>query len=292
VDSFKQKTISVIIAAVVTYFSFQALDIILSVYQVGTYFTIAWYVYFFHIFFLLFLFDLHLKRINKKQFAGELINAFNARIRHLYHWQYLRHYLNYLILPTVFYWSVIILMFRNPFFELFKDGLIVVATASLAVVYWYYNIAFSRNLELHRTGLKILALVKILGAVLAFTTLVAMGWYYEISLKVLMPMTFIVTSLLIYQMLFQRKLMKLSVYPGVVMVSILVTLAFTVIFQKWNNNFYTAGLMVGVIYNTCWGLQHQYLEKTLTKRIFWEYVFMMVVLVSIILSTHDFKGRI
>ncbi|HYC79475.1 MAG TPA: hypothetical protein VEC17_00420 [Candidatus Binatia bacterium] len=298
-DSFRQKTISVVIATIVTYFSFQSLDLILSIYQVRTYFVVSWYVYAFHIFWLTFLFDLHLKTDGhfdraRGRFNGVRLffEAFKSRVRHLYHWSYLKHYLNYLILPSVFYWSVIILMHLNPFFELFKDVLIIMATGALVVVYWFFNIAFSRNMELHRTGLKVLALVKILAAVFSYTTLMAVGWYYGINLIVLLPVVFIITSLLLYQMLFQHKLVNISVYPAIIMFSILLTLVFTVIYQGWNVNYYTAGLMVAVVYNTCWGVLHQYLEKTLTRKVLWEYIFMMVVLVSIILSTHDFQGRI
>lgn len=297
--SFKHKIASVIISTVCVYFGFQALDLILGIYQVQTYFTVSWYVFAFHIFWLTFIFDLHLKRSGhlayaRVNFKGVRIvwEALKNRVRHLYHWSYIRHYLNYLILPSILYWSVIILMYVNPFHELFKDGLIIVSTAAMAVTYWYLKEAFSHHMELHHSGLKILALVKVLTAYLAYTALIAVGWYYDLDLSVLLPVVFILSFLLLYQALYQHRLLRADVYPAMLMFATLMTLVFAAVFQKWNVNYYTAGLMIGVIYNGAWNVLHRYLDRTLTRKILWEYAFMLIVLVSLILATHDFQGRI
>jgi hypothetical protein len=297
-NSFKHKIASVIISTVCLYFGFQALDLILGIYQIQTYFFVSWYVFAFHVFWLTFIFDLHLKRAGhmahaRVHFKGTRIvwEALKNRVRHLYHWNYLRHYLNYLILPSVLYWSVIVLMYLNPFQELFKDVLIIISTASMAVVYWYLKEVFSHHMELHQTGLKVLALVKVFTAYLAYTALIAVGWYYGLSLAVLLPVVFMITFLLVYQALFQHRLLQ-DVYPAMLMFATLMALFFAAVFQNWNVNYYTAGLMVGVVYSGCWSILHRYLDRTLTWKILWEYAFMLLLLISLILATHDFQGRI
>jgi hypothetical protein len=297
--SFKHRIIAVATSVVTAYFGFQSLDLIVGIYQVQTYFTVSWYIYAFHIFWLLFIFDLHFKTVGhleqaRKNYSGIAVfwQAFKNRSRHLYHWSYVRHYLNYLIMPSIFYWSVIILMYLNPFHELFKDGLIITSTAALGITYWYFKEAFSHHMELHSVGLRALALVKIFAAFLAYTALIALGKYFGINLYVLMPTVFIVTFLLLYQALFQHRLLRLETYPLLLMFTTLMTLVFTLVFRKWGVNYYTGGLLVTVLYNTCWGIVHKYLERTLTWKLLGEYLFMLVVLVSLLLATHDFNGQI
>jgi hypothetical protein len=221
-----------------------------------------------------------------------LWHALKTRTHHLYHWRYVRHYMNYLILPTVLYWSVVILIYLNPFHELFKDGLIIASTIGLGLTYWHLKEVFSMKMEVAHLGLRVLALVKLGAAYLAFTALMALGWYYGLNLFLVMGCVFLVVFLLLYQGLFQHRLMRLEVYPLVLMFSILVTLVFAVVFQKWNVNYYTAGVLVAVVYNTVWGLLHRYLDRSLTRKLMWEYIFMLIVLVSLVLATHDFQGRI
>lgn len=297
--SFTHKIVYVIVTTVVAYFGFQSLDLILDLYQVQTYFAVAWYVYIFHIFWLMFIFDLHFKYAghlehHRTRFEGVGLfwQSFKSRIKHLYHWTYIRRYLNYLILPTVMFWSVIILMYLNPFHQLFKDVLIILTTGAMSVMYWYFKESFSHHMELHKTGLKILSLVKIYSAFIGFTAIMALGWYFGLSLSVLVPSVFIITFLLLYQNLFQHRLLTISLYPVMFMFSTLVTLVFVLIFQSWNVNYYTAGLFVVVVYTACWSVIHKYLDNELTWPVFWEHLFMLVVLISIILSTHDFQGRI
>jgi hypothetical protein len=298
-DSYKHKITSVIIATVATYFGFQSLELILGIYQVETYFVVAWYVYAFHVFWLVFIFDLHFKTHGhferaRMRFQGLAVfwDAFKSRTRHLYHWIYIRKYLNYLLLPTIFYWSVILLMYLNPFHELFKDGLIIASTAALAVTYWYFKEAFSRHMEVHEAGLKVLNLVKLLAAYLVFASLFAVGWYYGVSRSSMMAAAFVLTFLLAYQALYQHRLLTSHVYPAMLMLGSITALSFGVVYLNWGYNYYTAALIVSVAYNLCWGVLHRYLDRTLTRKLLWEYVFMFVVVVSFILATHDFKGRI
>jgi hypothetical protein len=244
-------------------------------------------------------FDLHFKRARNVHhglwalFKAPVIwEALKDRARHLYHWSYVRHYLNYLIVPSVLYWSVVVMLFINPFAELFKDGLIIVSTVALSVIYWHLKEVFSHERELHYLGLRALSLVKIFTALLAYTALTAVGWYFGIALNFIAPVVYIATVLLVYQSLLQHKLLVSRSFVLIAVMGLIITMAFAVVFQFWSVNYYTAGLMIAVVYTCCWSLLRHYLEKTLSLALAWEYVFMFVVLLSIILATHDFQGRI
>jgi hypothetical protein len=299
IDSYKHKVFSVAVATMAAYFGFQALDLALDLYQKQTYFFLAWCVFAFHVFWLLFIFDLHMKGSGhlaraRAQFQGAraLWHAFRSRVHHFYHWTYVKHYLNYLILPSAFYWSVILLMWLNPFFQLFKDIVIITATAGLAVTYWHFKEAFSNNMEHRHLGLKVLSLAKLLAAYLTYTAAVAVGAYYDVTKSKLASVVFVVAFLLVYQGLHQRKLLKDGAYSAMLVFAAVVSIVFTWVFVGWNYNYYTAGLLVLAVHTTCWEILYNYLEGALSRKLFWEYVFMLVVMVSFILSTHDFSGRV
>lgn len=299
-QSYKHKIIYVVLTTVAAYFSFQSLDLILDLYQVDTYMTVAWYVFVFHILWLAFVFDLHLKtkghiqaaRLLGKQGLAMFLSALAFRIKHFWHWDYLKHYLSYLIIPTLLYWGVIILMYLNPFHPNFKDGLIIITTAALSVTYWYLNETFSRNMELHQTGLKVLLVVKIFAAYLTFTSVLALGVYYGLDKVSVYALAFIGTALLVYQALFQHRLMTKKGWIGIVGLSIIMSVIVGAVNAKWGVNYFTGGLVVTAIYNTLWGIMHKYLDRTLSKQVLWEYSFMLLVLLSLIISTHKFPGKI
>ncbi|MBI4363401.1 MAG: hypothetical protein HY545_00960, partial [Candidatus Doudnabacteria bacterium] len=46
------------------------------------------------------------------------------------------------------------------------------------------------------------------------------------------------------------------------------------------------------VYNTFWGMLHHHLEKTLTKKIVVEYLFMMALILSILFASHNFGARV
>ncbi len=119
----KQKIFSSLIVTTGALLGFEAFSYIVGLYQFNTAIYVAFYVYLFHIFWLTFIFDLHLKKrgvlanakINYKG-AQMVRQALKDRLEHARRWDYLRHYQNYLVLPGMIYWSTIILLFLNPFF--------------------------------------------------------------------------------------------------------------------------------------------------------------------------------
>src|ERR1041385_1206594 len=117
----KTKNFSPLTVKAGAFLGFQALSYIIGIYQLRGSLYVAFYVYAFHIFWLTFIFDLHLKKrgvlANAKlnhTGAKMLWMAFLERIDHVKKWEYLRHYQNYLVLPSLIYWSTVVLLFLNP----------------------------------------------------------------------------------------------------------------------------------------------------------------------------------
>src|SRR3989344_9102877 len=112
----KHKLIIVSIAALASFLGFQALSEILKAYQLYTFFGVSWGVYFFVIFWQTFIFDLHLKKSGSiTAWERSLTRALLKQTQYLEQIDHLAHYLNYLILPSVVYWSTVGLLFLNPF---------------------------------------------------------------------------------------------------------------------------------------------------------------------------------
>src|SRR6185436_1965153 len=138
----KQKFFSTLIVTLGAFLGFEALSYIIGIYQLRGSLYVAFYVYAFHIFWLTFLFDLHLKKrgvlanakLNHKGLKM-LWEAFKDRCGHMRQWEYLRHYQNYLVMPGIIYWSTVVLLFLNPFKWQLKTLIVVSSTIALNVTY-------------------------------------------------------------------------------------------------------------------------------------------------------------
>jgi hypothetical protein len=300
ISEYKQKFLSSVIATTVSFLGFEALSLILGqTYQIRHYMWVAFYVYVFHVLWLLFLFDLHLKKRGVLAYARAnhqglvmFVHAFKLRVDHVLNWHYLRHYLNYLILPTIMYWSVVVLMAINPFQAELKQFIILGSTFSLGVAYWYLKEVFSKNFELHHFGVKVLSLVKLLAAYFFYAAIIGYTFYFGLSVTFLFICVAGGTFLLLYQALFQRRL----VTPGMLLIIFLISLILAFIsvwiFNSWNENYLSAGLIMLAIYNAAWGMLHHHLDNNLTRRLVFEYLLLLFLVLSIVLAGHDFTPRI
>jgi hypothetical protein len=300
ISEYKQKLLSVVVASAVSFLGFEALSIILSqTYQVKTYMWVAFYVYIFHVIWLLFLFDLHLKQRgvlvsiqNTHQGLAMLGKALHLRVSHMLRWHYLRHYLNFLILPGIIYWSAVVLVAINPFASELKQFIIIGSTLGLSVAYWYLKEVFSKNFELHHFGTRILALVKILTAFLFYAAAIGYTFYFGLSAMFLFCTVLVGTFFLIYQALFQRKLVSFSAHAVVIVISLILAVISYWIFQTWSHNYLTAALVLVAVYNTAWGLLHHHLDNNLSRKLIFEYIMLLILTISIVLASHDFAPRI
>ena len=292
----KNKILSVFIVTVGALLGFEALSYIIGIYQLRGSLYVAMYVYAFHIFWLTFLFDLHLKkrgvlanaRLNYKGWKM-LQMAFIDRIEHLRKWEYFRHYQNYLVLPGLIYWGTATLLFLNPFDRGFKQTLIIFSTLALSVAYWFMKEHISRRLEHEDHWIKALSLVKLYAGFIIFSSAVGVTFYFGYNASFLFSAVISVTFFLLYQALFQHRLLNFSIFMWIVIISLTMGIVSLWVYSNWSSEYLTAGLVMLAIYNSMWGILHHYLDHTLTKKIAFEYLAMMVFIVSFVFASHNFN---
>lgn len=295
----EQKFLSTLIVSLGAFLGFEALSIIIGLYQIKVYLWLSIFIYFFHVVWLMFLFDLHLKKrsVIGAFFSGELEGsmikqALKERFLYMKNWHHFRHFQNFLVLPAVLYWAAVVLVFLNPFKEPLKQMVVILASLSMTVAYWYFKDFLSKQLEMHELGARILSLVKLIAAFLVFSAALGAIWYFGLHWSFLVLAVFCLTFILIYQSLFQHRLLSLQVYPLVLATSFLVALTSFFIYFYWGVNYLTGGLVILGVYNSLWGILHHHLEKTLTKKLAFEYVAMLVLILSFLIAVQDFTPRI
>src|SRR5258708_4941221 len=295
----KQKLLSTLIVTVGAFLGFEALSYIIGIYQLKGSLYVAIYVYAFHIFWLTFLFDLHLKK--RGVLANARINhqgwkmlqmAFVDRIEHVRRWEYLRHYQNYLVLPGFIYWATVILMFLNPFNMGLKQTVIVCSTFALNVAYWFMKEHISRRLEHEVHWIKALSLVKLYAAFIVFSAVLGVTFYFGYHVSFLFSAVVSMTFLLIYQALFQHRLLNFSIFFWIAIISLAMGIVSLWVYSNWSVEYLTAGLVMLAVYNSMWGILHHYLEHTLTKKIAFEYLAMMIFIVSFVFASHNFNQKV
>lgn len=296
----KHKIISIAIATLGSLLGFEALSLALRLYQLETFYWIALVIYAFHVFWLTFIFDLHLKSRGNIT-AGRLLNlkglrlfghALKNRLSHLSRWGDFRHCINYLILPGLLYWGTAVILMLNPFRSLLKQSIIVLTTAAIVSAYTYYKRVFDKKMEHHEDGLKILNLSKIYCAFLCLSAVFGLTVYFGLPPDFLAISLGFLTFLLAYQALFQHDLVTPVTVMGMVASALFVALAGSVLYRVWDTNYFTAGLFLATCYNFCWGLLHHYADKNLTKKLAVEYFVMSLFVATMLIATHDFRIRI
>ncbi len=295
----RQKILSTLIVTIGAFLGFEAISTALGIYQLRSGLVLSLYIYVFHIFWLTFIFDLHLKkrgvlataRLNYKG-AQMLWMAFMDRIEHLRNWNYLRHYQNYLVLPGIIYWGTVTLLLLNPFDTGFKQALAICSTVALGVTYWYMKEHISRNLEHENHWIGVLSLVKLFAAFLIFSATMGVTFYFGFGPGFVFMAILTLTFLLIYQALFQHRLLNFSAFLWVVTIALTMGIVSLWVYSNWSNEYFTAGLVMLAVYNACWGILHHYLENTLNKKIAFEYLAMMAFIVVLIFASHNFHQQV
>ncbi|MDP4001229.1 MAG: hypothetical protein Q8P83_03235 [bacterium] len=295
----KHKILSTFIVTAISYLGLQVLVYFASIFQLGIYFQVALWIYAFLVFWLLFIFDVHLRNrgilalLRLKHNGPRLVwEALKKRVEHVFNWHHFSHLLAFLVLPSIIFWTTVILVSLNPFREQIKQILIVISIVNLGVAYWYFTERFSKKLEIHDLGLKVLNLVKLYTAYLGFATVLGLTWYFGLGEDFLLPGLFALTFLILYQALFQHRLLRLrsEIYAlGIAGTSALVGLWLSV---NWNIQYLTGGIVILAVYNALWGMLHHYLDRTLTKKLVGEYLLMLIVIFSILFATHNFGARV
>lgn len=111
------------------------------------------------------------------------------------------------------------------------------------------------------------------------------GYFFAITVALM-------TFLLIYQSMFHRSLVNFSALKYLLIGSLVVGTMALLIYGVWTVNFYTAGLLLAGVLHLFWGLSAEHLQKTLTRRVVFEYILAFALVIFIVLSTTNFSARI
>jgi hypothetical protein len=295
----KHKVISTLIVTVGAFIGFQAVSYVVGLYQLNQALFLSFYIYIFHVLWLMFVFDLHLKKrsviANLKlshQGFGLLWRALLERFSYMLNWHHFRHFQNHLVLPGLIYWATIVLIYLNPFNYTMKQVIILAATACLNVAYWYMKEHVTSRMEARVVSLRLLALVKLFTAFMIYSAVMGVTIHFGYSAWFLGTATGVITFLLMYQALFQHDFINLSVLLWILIVSSVMAGVSMLVYQYWNTQYFAAGLVMLAVYNSMWGLLHHHLEKTLTGRIALEYLAMTALVISLLLGSHNFDQRV
>lgn len=303
-----QKFISAFLLSLVVILGFQSLICILNLNQPELFLKSAGYIWAYLILHIALIYDLHFKNRGGWQRATKkhqnIINATNRnfkifisaladRVDHLQKIAFLRHWINYLILPSVVFWGTVGVLYVN--FGFLKIQEITVALSSVAMIlnYWFLREVVVREEEVIGSDIFItLSVVKIYAVTLAFASSLALVRHYCLSPKYFAAGIFTLTFLLIYQALFQHKLVStknLSISLGI---GFILGLAgyFLVIF--WGYNYFTGAVFLAIFYNLLWGLFHYSLDRALNFKVFLEIAVISLLLASMVFSVTNFKARL
>lgn len=267
-------SISVVIMAAASFAGFEALAFMLQKFQLLVFWQTAAYLYIFLMAWTVFIYDTHRRHIA----AAPVV------------WSQLS---NYLILPSVIYWSAVVLMFLSPFHSALLQIWTVVATVGLAAGLWYLKVAFHDHREASHKARQMIFGAKILGSYLGFAAALGIGRYYEFGALWTGLCILLVAELLLRQALFQHHEMSHAMLHFVLWIGLGLGVIGFFLYYFWNVNFYSAGLTLAAVYNTAWGyLQHKYIDHDFSKKIFYEYLAVLFVVLVILLSTTNFSEKI
>lgn len=289
-----QKFVVALVAALVSFFGFQALSLTLEAYQLPAAFKIAFLVYVFLVFWQTFVFDLHLRKPRTytdlgRSVAGSLKERFEY-LKHGHHWL---HFQNYLILPGVIYWSTVALLYLNPFDALLKQVWIFLSTMALATSFWYLKSVFYAHRDASRLTREMIFITKLSATFLAFTAALGIARYFGYGGEYFGLTVFLLSFLLMYQALFQHHYVGSKMLKFLLITGALLGAAGYLIYFFWNVNFYSGALVLAAIYNAVWGIvHHKYIDQNLTRQIVYEYLAVLFVILVIVFGTTNFAERI
>jgi hypothetical protein len=293
----QHKILSTTIISVVTFLGFEALSILLGLDQLHAFITTAIYLFLFQIFWISFLFDLHLKdrtsvALSSAHFRKLFKDALVKRFDHLKNLSFLKHYLNYSVLPTIIYWSAIGLMYLNPFYGRLKQIILMVSTIVLTIVYWYMKKHLTSKLEASNAWIRALYVFKLTAVFLFYSAMIGLVFYFGLSPQILFYGLLIGTFLLIHQALYSYGYHSYKLLVTSLIFSLAISIVGIWVYRTWSAEYFTAGLVLLALYNTFWGLVLHYVERTFNSKIALEYFILLILVMSILLASHNFGTRV
>jgi hypothetical protein len=303
-----QKFISAILIGFVVVGGLEALLVILNLNQIRIYLQVATAIYFYLIIKITLLYDLHFKNPgaldrarSKHENVGHWLSrslkilgsACWDRINHLRSWQYARHWLNYLILPTFLFWATVVMFYLNFGYLKIQQMFFLLSSIALIMTYWYLKEVFIRKLEKVEGDIFVaLSVVKIYTVAICFAAAMGLLRSYCVPGVFYAAIVGCLTFLFMYQALFQHNRTNINTLLITVAISLLMTGAGFFVYVYWGLNYYTAAIFMAALYNFFWGVFHYRLDHALSWRSFAEILVMMLLVATMVFSVTNFKARL
>lgn len=303
-----QKIISASLIGAVAIGGFEALVHILNLNQVAVYIQTAFLIYFYLVFHIIILFDLHFKTTGSWQRAQKrhenvshyvlrrvkvFLSAISDRLSHFRSLKYFVDWLHCLVLPGIIFWSTVTIFFVNLGHTKIEQLFLLLSGAALVLNYWYIKEVFYRRKEKIDGNIFIsLSLVKIYAVTMAFGASLVLVRYYCFPSEYFILSTFSLTFLLVYQSLFQHKMVNFTnIFITLFIAAAMSGVAYLVLLY-WGYNYFTAAILMSAGYNLFWGIFYHHLGKVLTLRAFLEILVISLLIAAMMLSVTNFKARI
>ncbi|MBI4054076.1 MAG: hypothetical protein HY397_01970 [Candidatus Doudnabacteria bacterium] len=288
---------------------FEALSFLTGIYQIRVFLQVSILIYFYLLVKTSLIFDLHLKipkswhrssgyyHYSKKarwvKFSQIVFRALSLRFHYLFSWPHWKHFQNYLILPSVLYWAVVLLVFLNPFDLLLKQFFVISGTLLMTVVMWHLKVVFVNYSGASLVVRYFMFAVMVVTAFLIFSAGLGITWYAGLPAWHFPLTSGIVALLLLYQSLFHHPLINTLKNFGFVLLGAALVGVTAVLVQKfWTVNYYTAGLLMAGFLHLYWSVVLQALQKRLTVWRAVEYATIFLFIVIYVLATTNFHARI
>lgn len=303
-----RKTFLVFVVSLAGFLALEAISFLAGIYQLETFLRIAVLIYLFIIAFISFTFDLRLKppgslrrsryyyQYSKSRFSKLfkiIARSLALRFHYLKSWPHWRHFQNYLILPSVLYWGVVLLIFLNPFSVFKKQFFVVVSACLFALIVGYLKFVF---IGYSSTAVRVrymMFAVTMITAFAFYASLLGVVWYLGLPDFYFTGAAALITFLLLYQSLFHHAQLNLEknlkfAFLG----SFIIWIASSAVWRYWALNYYTAGIILATVLHLYWSLTLQAIQKRLTWARAWEYILIFALLVVFALSMTNFHSRI
>lgn len=307
-NSKTQKAISLILTSLFALGGFEALIYILNLNQPGIYLQTAFWLFLFLIIWMAMLFDLHLKNpgslaraIKRHEAVGHWLHrtgrvcatAVSDRLAHLRRWRHINLWLHYLLVPSFIFWGTISLFYINFGFPKIQQIIALLSALALIVGYMFVKEDLYRKKEVMDDDIFVaLAMIKIYASAVLFASSLAMLRRFCLPADFFVLETFAYTFLLIYQALFQHKLVTFKNIAISLAIAAILGQAGFFVYLYWGYNYFTGAIFLSVCYNLLWGAFHYHLDRALTWKALAELLVISALIAAMVLSVTNFHARI
>lgn len=286
----------------------EALIYIVNLNQTKIFLQVAFLLFCYLMFKVVFLYDLHVKQpgsfirakikhANVTHTVSRWLKIFGSacgdRWFHFRKWEHVSQWLNYLLLPAFIFWSSVIIFYVNLGNTHVQQTVAVLTCVAVTLDYWFLKEAFLRGKEVIDNDIFVaLSMVKVYAATVMFGAALAIFRYYCFNPFYFSTAVFAFTFLLIHQSLFRLKFDTSKNILIALLISWVLGIIAQFVYVWWGLNYFTAAILLAVCYNLMWGVFHYFLDKALTWRAFSEILIISLIIVGMVVSVTNFKARI